>query len=99
VEQWHAHHQVVVEEFRRMIAIRSNPTDASRKMDDDVGPDVVEKASDVLDDPQVVLLPPGCQNVCSPALLERLHDIRTKKPRPPYDEDPLLLPKVPTIGP
>ena len=66
-----AHHDVLVEEAARRLTVRADASDNGRQMDDDLRREVVEHATDVGFDGQIVVGSARGQDVAIPAAVER----------------------------
>jgi hypothetical protein len=70
VHQLHAHHQVIIKKFRRVLAVGANATHMRRQVDDNVRSGVCQQAPDGFRLDQIVLLIGRDKNVPGPAAPE-----------------------------
>ena len=89
-----AHHEIVVEEFARALAVGADAADQAGEMDHDLRAQVLVHSAHRLDIAQIVTLA-GChEHVGNAAVLKFPDDVPSEKSTGASDEDTTTLPKI-----
>ena len=75
MQQWHAHHKVVIEEIAGMLAVRANAAHARRQVNDQVWLTFLQGAANVVQLPQVIAVTIGYLNLCCAMFAQFRHDM------------------------
>ena len=106
--QLHAHHQVVVEELRRVLAVRADAADPRRQVDDQIdrlAPAIArlrrlgQEALDGQAVAEIALLPVGRDELSDTARAECPDHCPAEKTSTARDEDSLVRPRLVVVEP
>src|SRR3990170_2959805 len=91
MQQKRPHHQVLVEDLRRPLLVRRDPTDQSGEMEQDVRPRILVQENDIVLARQVVLRAADDERV-APFFAQRLHHVGADEAGAAGDGYPLARP-------